>query len=666
MKNSTAPGRIGLGMALAALLALAPHPMRGQDYPDQGGIQQAVARISYIDGNDASYSRGDDSDNWQAAVPNVPLTLGDRVYTGDASRMELEVHGGALVRLAPRTDLTVLNLTDDVKQLSLAAGTASFRVRRMKNDEVFEVDSPNAAVTFDTPGNYRLDVDDQGNSRVLVRSGHVTVSAEGGEIPVSSGNEISLQGFDNPSYDVVRLGGTDEWDRWVGFRDSKFRRVNSYQYVNADIVGGEDLDQYGRWQDVPGYGQCWTPSSVAAGWVPYRDGQWIWQDPWGWTWVGAEPWGWAPYHYGRWFVYGSQWYWAPAPPTVAVAYAPAVVGFVGGGPGWSATVAVGGGGYVGWFPLAPHDPFVPWWGGAPHAAVNVTNATYVNKTYVTVVNQNTFVSGGFVARNTVRDPQVIRQVTSAPVARGPIPVVPTAASLRVASAAARPAPRPPAFVAQRAVVTRVAPPPAPAPFQAKARVIEQNRGAPVAPRAAAQLSIQEHNGARAAVPIRPAAGTPSAGVALSPRRADVGVHPQAVTAPRGKALATEERPLVTNPTVVDSKRAEMPARIAPGAVAPRGGGRESRTIPPGQQRQEERRQINPPPGREAPPPPRREAAPEERQAPPPHAEGERPAPRAQAPPDKGKANGNGKDNGKDNKGKDNKKKEEPPPPPPAR
>src|SRR5215831_12612134 len=110
----TAPGKIVLGLALAGLLALSPSPMRGQDYrgqgaPPPGEIQQTVARISYIEGNDASYSRGDDPDDWQAAVPNLPITLGDRVYTGDSSRMEVQVHGGGLMRLAPRTDMTALN-----------------------------------------------------------------------------------------------------------------------------------------------------------------------------------------------------------------------------------------------------------------------------------------------------------------------------------------------------------------------------------------------------------------------------------------------------------------------------------------------------------------------------------------------------------------------------
>jgi len=643
--RTTTPRNLFLGMIATAFAAFAAGPLAGQDYGDQppGGpppddIQQTVARISYVDGNDASYSRGDDPDDWQAAVVNVPVTLGDRVYTGNGARMELQVNGGALVRLAPQTDLTALNLTDDVKQLSLAAGTASFRLRRLHNDEVFEVDTPNAAVTFDTPGNFRIDVDGNGNARVVVRSGHATVSADGGEIPVTSGNEISIQGYDNPSYDVVRLGALDPWDRWVSTRDSRFRRIGSYQYVSADIVGGEDLDQYGRWDDVPQYGHAWTPASVAAGWTPYSNGQWMWQDPWGWTWVGAEPWGWAPYHYGRWVTYSSRWYWVPSGPQVAVAYSPAVVGFVGGGPGFSASFSVGGGGgYVGWFPLAPHDPFVPWWGAhrAPESRVtNVTNVTYVNQNYVTVVNQNTFVSGGSVARNMIRDPQIVRQVRSAPVVRGPLLVVPTTASLRVAPASPRAAPRPPAVVERRAVVTRVAAPPAPASFQTKERVIQQNHGAPIAPRAAAQLSIQSHDGARASAPVRPATAQQQGRVGLTPRRGDVEVKPQAITAPRGKALATADRPIAASPAA-DAKRGEAPMRIAPGAVSR---SPEAPGAPPAARREEAPPAAAPPPPageawrQRVPPGQQRQAAPPAREAPPSRSEAAPPPPESRAIP----------------------------------
>src|SRR5262249_61494774 len=132
----------------------------------------------------------------------------------------------------------------------------------------------------------------------------------------------------------------------------------------------------------------------------------------------------APSHYGRWMVYDASWYWVPAPRTVThVSYAPALVAFVGGGGGFSASVSFGGGGVVGWFPLAPADPLVPWW-GPPRTRVNVTNVRYVNKTYVTVVNQNTFVSGDLVQNKVIRDRTVVQQVAAAPVTHGALSVIP--------------------------------------------------------------------------------------------------------------------------------------------------------------------------------------------------------------------------------------------------
>src|SRR5262252_419989 len=117
----------------------APPPASRPASPPEPEIQQTVARISLVAG-DVSVSRGDDPDSWNAAEVNVPLTLGDRVWTGEEGRIELQVHGGNLVRLPARTDLQLLNLTGGTKQFSLATGTASVTVRRLGNDEVFEID----------------------------------------------------------------------------------------------------------------------------------------------------------------------------------------------------------------------------------------------------------------------------------------------------------------------------------------------------------------------------------------------------------------------------------------------------------------------------------------------------------------------------------------------
>ena len=629
-----APGRAGSGAA-----AVRPAPAPAAD-PE---IQQTVARISLISGNDVSFSRGDDPEDWQPADLNVPMTLGDRIWTGDDGRIELQVHGGSVVRLAARTDAQALNLTGSMKQFSISLGTASFQVRRLADDEVFEVDTPNAAVTFERPGDYRVDVDNDGNSRVQVRRGRAIAAAGGGQVPLSAGDEMDIDGIDQPRYDIVAVPRPDGWDQWVAQRDQQLAQGRSYTYVTADIAGVEDLDQYGRWQQIPEYGWTWSPVSVEVGWAPYRAGRWIWQDPWGWTWVAAEPWGWAPYHYGRWVFYGARWCWVPVgPPVQSVAYSPALVAFVGGS-----------GGYVGWFPLAPRDPFYPWWRRGPTVAV--TNVTYVNRTYVTVVNQTVFVSGRNVSRDFVHDQTVIRTVEATPVLRGPVPVVPTRDSIRMTNRTA-PAGRPPAATATRGVVVRVPPPAAPPRFDAKVAVIRQNGGAPVTTGEAARMSTQDRTQPAARVrPVAPESG----GVTLAPRNdATRGARPQPVASPSSGSVAPAPTPRsiatdpperfatpAARPTQPERQQERPPVRVtAPPTQRPAEPTRRpsARVSARATQRHEPQREVTPerasservqapPPMRERPQPAERiapEPKPAERIAPEPKpAERQRPTPK---------------------------------------
>jgi hypothetical protein len=608
----------------------------GEEPEQQADVIQTVARVSYLDGS-ASYARGDEPDDWQQADVNVPVTLGDRIYTNDHSRLELRVHGGDSIWAGANTDLSALNLTEDTKQFALKAGVASFRVRQMDDNDVWEVDTPNAAVNFEGAGDYRIRVDQDGNTRVSVDRGNLTVAAGGGQIGVKSGEEIVIDGTDSPRYDFVSSTPPDAWDHWVEGRNGRIQNSASYHYVNPSVVGAEDLDQYGSWSNVPQYGMAWSPTRVEAGWAPYRAGHWIWQDPWGWTWVSSEAWGWAPYHSGRWVNYSSRWFWVPVAPAVRVAYAPALVAFVGAGPGFAASVTVGGPGYVGWFPLAPREPFVPWWSPRPAAVnVNVANVTYVNQTYVTVVNQNTFVSGGLVARNVVTDRSVVRQVQTTQVVHGAIPVLPTLASTRVSvRAGAAAVVRPPAAVVARTVVARVAPPPAPPRFQQKLAVIQENKR-PVDPVAAARLTTQAQAQPRSTVAVRPVA-TAGGNVTLTQRqgastatagRARPAPAPVAAGAVRGRAAATAQQPVANEP-VSARKIGERPAPARPqppasqGAPAPAEAGRAPGqpappTRPAAQVERERQIEARPTPRpaieRQAAPPAERQAAPQSPEA----------------------------------------------------
>ncbi|MDL2717753.1 MAG: hypothetical protein PT977_08365, partial [Acidobacteriota bacterium] len=292
-------------------------------------------------------------------------------------------------------------------------------------------------------------------------------------------------------------------------------------------------------------------------------GRWIWQDPWGWTWVSDEPWGWAPYHYGRWVTRASRWYWVPVAPNVRhVTYAPALVAFVGGGPGWSASVSIGGGGYVGWFPLGPRDPFVPWWGSQARAQIAPRNVVYANRSYVTVVNRGSFASAQPAQGDRVRDARVLQEIGGQAVLRGPLPVLPTPQSIRPAFATGF-IPQPPARMATLAVTARLAPPPAPPSFTEKINVIRAGGGAPMTPAAAGTLAQQSSAGVRAALPIRPV--TRDGGhVELAPRRDAVEVPPPDPIRIGRRPVASPQAPFIPQPS--GPRENAPPMRVAPGAV----------------------------------------------------------------------------------------------------
>ncbi|MBI4528155.1 MAG: FecR domain-containing protein [Deltaproteobacteria bacterium] len=513
--------------------APAQKPAVGQENIDDPEIYQEVARVSYVSGG-VSYSRGDDPDYWETAAINVPFTLGDRIYSPSSGRAELELPAGNFVRLAPRTYLTALNLSYDIKQFYLGVGKAAFHIRNLAADEIYEVDTPNVAVNFEASGRYRVEVDEEGNTRILVRRGRAIVAAKGRQISVEEG-EIRIYGIESPRYEVVPLRNPDSFDRWVAERDDRFeqRYPRTQRYVSSEMIGVEELWDHGRWEEIPEFGYAWSPRQVPSGWRPFTAGHWFWQDPWGWTWISDEPWGWATSHYGRWIPYRSRWYWVPAAPRVRVVrYAPAVVGFVRTRD------------HVGWVPLHPRDRIAPWWGyRRPRRQEHIT---FVNQRHVTVVNQNVFVSGRPVRTNVVRDSAVVREVSSGRIMEQPLPV-PSRSSLRVnAGREERQKPQaPPATVLSRPAVVRLAPAPPPPTFQEKLPEIQKSRGAPVPMDAAMKMSLKKSS-KRDHHPIRPAA-VEETGAEFAPRTPGASaLKPQPVTPARGKKLATPNEPVLTH------------------------------------------------------------------------------------------------------------------------
>src|SRR5260370_1363655 len=145
------------------------------------------------------------------------------------------------------------------------------------------------------------------NTPLLRRAQLATREESRAEIQVDYANVLRL-----PSRRHADAPSRDDWDRWDRDRDGSIKEADSWRRTNRYDTGSNDLDSYGRWVNVPGYGDVWQPDQ-GADWAPYREGRWVWEPYWGWAWVSYEPWGWAPYHYGRWFYWNTGWAWWPGP-----------------------------------------------------------------------------------------------------------------------------------------------------------------------------------------------------------------------------------------------------------------------------------------------------------------------------------------------------------------
>jgi hypothetical protein len=320
--------------------------------PDPPG---RAARLQFTTGSVSIQPQG--TGDWVTGEINRPLTNSDNIWADKDSRAEISV-GSGIARIGSESSLTVTDITDNFVQLQLHQGALNLHVRRLNDDEKYEVDTPNQAFTVLKPGDYRFDVDSDGDKTVItVWRGEGESTGDGPAVRVRANEQVRFTNGTSMTVDSHAAPAPDAFDQWASNRDNRFDHSESARYVSPDVVGSDDLDEYGTWRNTPDYGDVWTPA-VAPGWSPYTNGHWIYQYPWGWTWVEYEPWGYAPFHYGRWVYAGGFWGWAPGPYYARPYYAPALVAWYGGGFGFG----VGFGGGFGWCPLGFGEPFIPWYG----------------------------------------------------------------------------------------------------------------------------------------------------------------------------------------------------------------------------------------------------------------------------------------------------------------
>jgi hypothetical protein len=163
-----------------------------------------------------------------------------------------------------------------------------------------------------------------------------------------------------------------------------------------------ELNDYGDWVVVPGYGTVWRPFA-APEWRPFTYGHWVYTSD-GWVWDSDEPFGWVVCHYGYWYYDDDQgWVWLPG-----YDWSPARVR-------WYVTDNE-----IGWAPMFPQPRQ-----GFPHNNVIYTQWTFSPTRFfaadevhnhMTIRSNPEHASAGVRVYTTAPRKEVIQRVVGAPIA----------------------------------------------------------------------------------------------------------------------------------------------------------------------------------------------------------------------------------------------------------
>src|SRR5438876_3005701 len=303
--------KLSVRLALLAALACALLAV-----PALADSQARIVRLSDVEGTvqiDRNIGQG-----YEKAFLNMPITEGAKLWTRDDGRAEIEFEDGSVVRITPNTkvEFTQLSLRDSGTKLStvkIEEGTAYINFTGQKSDE-FTLNFARESARLTHAAHFRVDLEDT-DATLAVLKGDVEIEGPSGGVQVGKKQTATFDLADKDHYTVAKNFEQDPYDNWDKQQEQyheRYLNAHSYDASMPYSYGVSDLNYYGTYHNVPGYGQCWQPYFTGVGWDPFMNGAWLWYPGFGYTWVSSYPWGWMPYRYGSWvFLPAYGWVWQP-------------------------------------------------------------------------------------------------------------------------------------------------------------------------------------------------------------------------------------------------------------------------------------------------------------------------------------------------------------------
>ena len=252
---------------------------------------------------------------FEAAMPNLPITEGARLKTGDGVA-EVEFEDNSTIRVAPNSlvefpRLELLPSGAKASGIDVLQGMVYVSLVNTKGNE-FSVKFGQQTVNLPPDSHIRVQLTPT-EASLAVLHGDVQVEEPSGSTTVGK-NKTATFNLATPSEPVIAKSvvdqPTDSWDKDAVQYHKSY--ANATSFGNSPYAYGiNDMNYYGSFTSGCG-ASMWRPYFTNANWDPFGSGAWAYYPSAGYSWVSPYPWGWTPYHYGSWaFCQGVGWGWRP-------------------------------------------------------------------------------------------------------------------------------------------------------------------------------------------------------------------------------------------------------------------------------------------------------------------------------------------------------------------
>jgi hypothetical protein len=315
-----------LAVAAFAQEPAVPPPPPDSDLSSQASLQEPPApndvravRVTDVEGKVQVFNGTEPA--FDQALQNMPVVEGMRFVTGGDGRFEIQFEDGSVARVTPNSSITLVQLRRNgdgstVTVVDANTGLTYYELNGRSGQYAVRF-GPNIITATDS-AIFRVNLDANPADLAVMHGAVHVIDSQNLAVDVHTNQSVRFDMQTPGQSQVVQSVSADTWDQWNSDRDQALATLEENETTarastgNPDDAAWNDLDYYGDWYNVPGYGMAWAPSGVNADWDPFGDGSWGYYNTIGYTWISSYPWGWWPYHCGAWNWFGGYgWMWFP-------------------------------------------------------------------------------------------------------------------------------------------------------------------------------------------------------------------------------------------------------------------------------------------------------------------------------------------------------------------